>query len=202
MPFVPGALIATAALNVPGFVSKPGFTVTCRLTGKLPAVGLTLSHVVPPSVIGVAVKFVTLELELERITVCDIAAVLPSVTTKLSELGLAEIALGAPVESAFSVTGMDRVVVPDNTLIKPALTPEVGAPDPIETVRTAGVALLDEATISQPVPEYAVTEMFAVPLADESSTVCDGVVTPVWVLNVSCCGVATTAFVCASAVSK
>jgi len=196
--------MATAASNVPGLVSKPGFTVTSRLTGKLPAVGLTLSHVVPPSVIGVAVKFVTLELELEleRITVCDIAAVLPSVTTKLSELGLAEIALGAPVESAFSVTGMDRVVVPDNTLIKPALTPEVGAPDPIETVRTAGVALLDEATISQPVPEYAVTEMFAVPLADESSTVCDGVVTPVWVLNVSCCGVATTAFVCASAVSK
>ena len=57
--------MATAASNVPGLVSKPGFTVTSRLTGKLPAVGLTLSHVVPPSVIGVAVKFVTLELELE-----------------------------------------------------------------------------------------------------------------------------------------
>jgi hypothetical protein len=104
-------------------------------------------------VIGVAVKFVTLELELERITVCDIAAVLPSVITKLSELGLAEMALGMPVEFTFSVTGMDRVAVPEKTLMKPTVTPEAGAPDPIETVRTAGVVLLDEATVSQPVPE-------------------------------------------------
>lgn len=46
------------------------------------------------------------------------------------------------------------------------------------------------------------TVTFAVPLAEDSRIVCDGVVTPVWVLNVSCCGVATTAFVCALIVSK
>ena len=56
MPFVPGALMATAALNVPGLESKDtGFTDTCRVPGKLPAVGLTLSQGVPLLVIGVAV---------------------------------------------------------------------------------------------------------------------------------------------------
>jgi hypothetical protein len=69
IPFVPGALMATAALNVPGLVSKDtGFTDTCKVPGKLPAVGLTLSQGVPLLVIAVAVKFVTLELELDSCT--------------------------------------------------------------------------------------------------------------------------------------
>ena len=42
----------------------------------------------------------------------------------------------------------------------------------------------------------------AVPLDVESWIVWDGVATPGWVLNVSCCGVATTVLVCASSVSK
>jgi hypothetical protein len=54
---------------------------------------------------------------------------------------------------------------------------------------------LEEVTVSHPPSEKAVTLKFAVPLAEESRMVCDGVVTPVWVLNVSCCGKATTAFV-------
>ena len=66
MPFVPGALTATAALNVPGLDSKfTGFTDTCKVPGKLPAMGLTLSTGLPPLLIAVAVKFVTLELELD-----------------------------------------------------------------------------------------------------------------------------------------
>ena len=70
MPFVPGALMATAALNVPGFASSAtGFTLTCRSLGKLPAAGLTLSQETPLLVIVVAVKFVTLELDVDNITV-------------------------------------------------------------------------------------------------------------------------------------
>jgi hypothetical protein len=70
MPFVPGALIATAALNVPGLAPRVrGFTVTCTSPGKGPAVGLTVSHVAPLLVSGVAVKAVTLELELDKETV-------------------------------------------------------------------------------------------------------------------------------------
>lgn len=154
MPFVPGALIATAALKVPGLESKSmGFTVTCRLPGKLPAVGMTLSQGVPLLVTGLAVKLLKLELELDRETFCDIAAVLPAAKTKLSELGLAESGLGPPVELAFSVTGMDRVVVPERMLIKPTSKPEVGAPDPMDTVTTAGVVVLEEVAASQPVSE-------------------------------------------------
>jgi len=43
---------------------------------------------------------------------------------------------------------------------------------------------------------------FALPLGEESKNVWDSGATPVWVLNVSCCGVATTVLVCAFAVSK
>jgi hypothetical protein len=102
---------------------------------------------------AVAVKFVMLELELDSETVCDVAVVLPEANTKLSEFGLAESGLGAPVEFAFKVTGMDRVVVPETMLIKPTSRPEVGAPEPIETVRTAGVLVLDDVAVSQPEAE-------------------------------------------------
>ena len=74
--------------------------------------GLTLSQEMPLLVIGVAVKFVTLELELDRETLCDVAAVLPLAKTKLSELGFAEIGLAPPVEFALSVTGTDKLCRP------------------------------------------------------------------------------------------
>src|ERR1700677_1457635 len=119
MPLVPGALMATAALKVPGF--KPtGFTITCRLPGKLPAMGLTLSQALPVlSLTAAAVKFVTLEFELDRLMVCDVAAVLPDGTTKLNEFGFAEIGLDTPPEFAFSVTGTDRFTPPEEMLTKP-----------------------------------------------------------------------------------
>ena len=103
--------------------------------------------------IGVAVKVVTLELELDRETLWVAAAVLPWVKTKLSELGFAEIGLGPPVEFALSVTGTDSAVVPERILMKPTSTPEVGAPAPMETVRTAGVVRAEEVTVSQLVSE-------------------------------------------------
>jgi len=52
------------------------------------------------------------------------------------------------------------------------------------------------------VSERGVMVTFAVPLAEESKNVWDSGATPVWVLKVSCCGVATTVLVCALAASK
>ena len=152
-PLVPGALMATAALKVPGVPRSTGFTVTCTLPGKLPAVGLTLNQAVPLFVIVVAAKFLTLELELDSETVWDMAAVLPDAKTKLSELGVAEIGLDPPVEFAFNVTGTARFVPPERMLIKPTSTPEVGAPAPMETVRTKGAVPEGGVTVSQPVSE-------------------------------------------------
>jgi hypothetical protein len=180
MPLVPGALIATDALNVPGLPpSAAGFTVTSRVVGKLPAVGLTLSQDVPVLVNGVAVKLVTLGLELERVTLWDVAAEVPDGKTKLSEFGFAEIGLDVPVEFAFNVTGMEVVREPEVTLTKPTSTPEVGAPAPMETVRTKGVLPAAGVTVSQLVSEIAATVTFAAPLAEEIKMVCGGVVTPV-----------------------
>ena len=45
-------------------------------------------------------------------------------------------------------------------------------------------------------------ETFSGPLVDESRIVCTGVVTPVWVLKVSCGGVTVIEFVCATAELK
>jgi hypothetical protein len=96
--------------------------VTDKSPGKLPAAVLTLSQEIPLLVIGVAVKLVTIELELDSETVCDVATVLPLAKTKLRELGLAEMGLAPPVEFVLSVTGTDKVVDPDwvlTMLIKP-----------------------------------------------------------------------------------
>ena len=202
MPLVPGALMATAALNVPGLdTSDTGFTVTCKFPGRLPAGGVTLSQDPPLLVIAVALKFDTLEAELASATVCEAAAVAPGAKTKLSELGVAEIGLVTPFPLAFRVTGMDCVVVPDVMLINPTSTPDAGALAPTDTVRRSGVEPDCGVTASQLVDERAVMETFAVPVVVESRMVCAGVVTPVCVLNVSSCGVATTVF-CASAVFR
>jgi len=143
-----------------------------------------------------------LDTELDKETVCDIGEVSPFGKMKLSELGVAESGLATPDEFALRVTGMESVVLPDTTLTKPTCAPDVGAPEPIDTVTKDGVVALEAVATSQLPSEKAETATLAVPLAEESRTVCGGVVTPVWVLKVSCCGVATTALVCAAAVSK
>ena len=56
--------------------------------------------------------------------------------------------------------------------------------------------------MSQLLSERGVMVTFALPLGEESKNVWDSGATPVWVLKVSCCGVATTVLVCALAVSK
>jgi hypothetical protein len=151
------------------------------VVGKLPAVGLTLSQDVPVLVDGVAVKWVTLELELVRVTLWDAGAEVPDGKTKLSEFGFAEIGLAVPEEFAFKVTGTEMVAEPEVTLTKPTSTPEVGAPAPTETVRTKGVLPAAGITVNQLVSETAATVTFAVPLAEEMRMVCGGVVTPVCV---------------------
>src|SRR5277367_6248753 len=154
IPFVPGALIATAALNVPGLDSKfTGFADTCRLPGKPPATGLTLTTGLPPLLMAVAVKFVTFELELDSDTFWVCAAVEPFGKTKLREFGFADRGLAPPVEFTFSVTGTESALGPEKILIKPTSTPEVGTPAPMVTVRTLGVVLLEEVTVSQPATE-------------------------------------------------
>lgn len=120
---------------------------------------------------------------------------LPGVKIKLREFGLAEIGLATPFAFAFSVTGMEILVDPELTLMKPTSTPEVGAPAPIETVRVRGVLPAWGVTTSQLVSECAVTETVAVPVEDVSNTDCAGVAVPVSVLNVSCCGLATSVVV-------
>jgi hypothetical protein len=171
------------------------FTLTCRLLGKFPAVGLTLSHETLLLVNVLAVKLLTLELLLETATLWVCVSVVPAVNTKLSELGFAEIVLGDPVEFAFSVTGIERLLVPEMILINPTDVPDVGALAPIETVRIAGVLLLEGVTTSQLLAGTVVNENVAVPVAAVSSMFCDCAVVPVCVLKVSCCGLATNAFV-------
>lgn len=180
MPLVPGALIATAASNVPGLLpSVAGFTVTRRVAGKLPAVGLTLSQDdVLVLVVVVAVKLVTLGLELVRVTLWVAAAEVPAGKTKLSEFGFAVIELDRPV-FAFKETGMEIVLDAEVTLTKPTLTPEVGAPAPMETARTKGVVPAPGVTVSQLVLEIAATVTGTVPLAEEIRILCvAGVTTP------------------------
>jgi hypothetical protein len=80
---------------------------------------------VPLLVVGVAVKLLTLKVEVDRETVCVIAAVLLGAKTKLSEFGFAEMGLETPPEFAFSVTGIERFVAAERTLINPTLTPDV-----------------------------------------------------------------------------
>jgi len=124
--------------------------------GKLPYVGATLTEKgVLLSLIAVAVKFVTLELELESVTVWLVAVLLGG-NTKLSEFGLAERGLVAPLALAFSVTGICKLCgVPPavDTLMKPTSVPNVGAPAPIETLSTSGVVPDDGVTVSQLVSE-------------------------------------------------
>jgi hypothetical protein len=150
------------------------------VVGKVPAVGLTVSQAVPVLVIGVAVKLVTLELELETVTVCADTEEPPDWKTKLSEFGFAEMGVVAPLEFAFKVTGTVRVADDEVMLIKPTSIPEVGAPAPMETVRSKGVVPDRGVTVSQLVSENVSTErLTAPPLAAEIRTLCTGVVTPV-----------------------
>lgn len=107
MPVVPGALIATAASNIPVPDNAVGLTVTWNEPGTEPDCGFTVSQFPLLLVLPVAVNVVTLELLLETETVWVEATVLLAGKVKLSELGLA-VSEVVPVEFAFRVTGMVR----------------------------------------------------------------------------------------------
>jgi hypothetical protein len=105
VPVVPGALIATAALNVPGLPRSVGLTVTWKELGTDPETGLIVSQFAPLLVVPVAVNVVTLELLLDTETFCVAAMVLFGGNVKLNEFGSAVRGL-VPPELAFRVTGM------------------------------------------------------------------------------------------------
>jgi len=90
---------------------------------------------------------------LVTVTVCEAGSVFPAAKLKLSAFGVAE-RLVTPLELAFKVTGMVTELEPGPaTLMKPTSVPEVGPPEPIETVSVAGVAAEPGVTWSQPVSE-------------------------------------------------
>lgn len=124
---------------------------------------------------------------------------LPGANVKLTEFGLAERGL-VPGEFALRVTGMLMDPAEEATLIKPALVPDVGAVEPMETIKDSGVIPLVGVTLSQLLAEVADTATLSGEL-EVSKMLCAVVVTPVCVLKVSCCGLALRVF-CARAVSK
>lgn len=108
MPFDPGALIATAALKVPAW-RLVGFTVTCRVAGRLlPEAGDTVSQFPLLLTTGVAVNEVMLELLLDTVTFCVTGTVLLAAKLKLSDEGVVESGLGPPTELALNTTATYR----------------------------------------------------------------------------------------------
>lgn len=192
MPVVPGALIATAALNVPAPPSAVGLTLTWNDPGTAPEVGFTVNQFALLLVLPVAVNAVMLGLLLETFTVWVSNTLLPGTNVKLTEFGLAESGL-VPVELALRVTGMLRDPEEEMTLMKPALVPDVGAPEPTETIKDSGVTPLAGVTLSQLLAELAVTTTVTGEL-DVTRMLCAVGVTPFCVLKVSCWGLALRAF--------
>jgi hypothetical protein len=152
-------------------------------------------------VVPVAVNVVTLEPELDTFTVWEAARVLPAENVKLREFGFAVRGLG-PGEFAFKVTGMLSELAPEAILMNPTDVPEAGAPAPTDTLSESGVMPLEGVTWSQLLFDSVETVTVAAPLEEVSRTVWAVGVTPVWVLNVSCAGLAVSVVVCARAVSK
>ena len=101
IPLDPGALMAMAASKVPP-CRLAGFTVTCRVLGRPPEEGDTVSQFPPLLVTGVAVKEVMLELLVATVTACVTGTVLLAAKLKLSEFGLVEIGLIPPAELALN----------------------------------------------------------------------------------------------------
>ena len=86
--------------------------------------------------------------------------------------------------------------------MNPTSVPEVGAVGPMETVRDSGVVPEVGVTTSQLFVETVAMVTAVAPDDDCRSKLCGCVVTPDWVLNVSCCGLAVSVLFCARAVSK
>lgn len=203
MPVVPGGLIATAAENGPEPPGNAaGFTVTCNWLGKFPTCGVTVSQFPPLFTDVAAVKLETLGLVLEIDTFCETGTVLPAAIEKLSEVGFADNGLTPPCELGMRVTGIERNTPAPLTLMKPVSVLDVGAFAPIETIKEIGVTPLLGVTNSQLVSENVDTVTFKGPFASVTKTVCAGVGTPGWVLNVNADGLELSGFVSAQAVSK
>jgi hypothetical protein len=177
IPVVPGALMATTALNGPAPVSDPGLTVTCSWPEsgepvRFPDTGDTVSQFPPSLVIGVAVKLVTLELLLETVIVFEMGSVGLAGKPKLSDVGFADRTLDAPDEFALRMIGTARNDPADEMLRNPTSVPDAGALAPTETVSKSGVVPLVGLTVNQLLLEKAFTVTLVGPFEDESSRAC------------------------------
>ena len=171
-PFDPGALMAMAAWKLPAW-SPAGFTVTIRVLGRGPELGVTLSQFPPLLVTGEAVNEVMLELLLDTWTLCVAGTVLLAAKLKLSEFGLVEIGLIPPEELGLNTTGIERNPPADEMLRYPTSV-AVGAAEPIATDSVAGVTPLEGLTCNQLVSEKADTVKFTGPPVDVSCSGCEG----------------------------
>jgi hypothetical protein len=188
MPFVPGALIATAPLNGPGVEGNAvGFTVTCNPPARVPDWGFTVSQFPPSAVLDVAVKVVTLERLLERVTDSVTGTVLLAANGKLKEFGLAERGLDPGKVSISARTATEAPVA--LTFMKPSSVERVERAGLTETVTCSGVVPLVGVTCSQLLAEIADTETLVDPEEEVIITVWGDMV-PVTALNVSCVGLA------------
>jgi hypothetical protein len=103
---------------------------------------------------------------------------------------------------AFNTTAMERDAPGVVTLMKPVSVPEVGAVGPMDTLRDKGVPPPLGLTCNQLLAEKAATVTLTDPGVELMRTVCGVVVTPVWVLKVSCDGLANSVVFCARAGSE
>jgi hypothetical protein len=155
-----------------------------------------------PFVNADALKAVTLALLLVTETDWDTGSVAFAGKAKLSEFGFTTSGLTPPEELAFRTTGMESEAPVAVMLMKPVSVPDVGAVGPMDTVSWSGVFPLEGVTISQLFAEKALTFTFTEPGEEVTKTFCDGVVTPVCVLKVSCDGLEDSVVLCARAESK
>lgn len=183
MPFEPGALMATAALKVPA-CRLVGFTVTCRVAGREPEEGETVSQFPLLLTTGVAVNEVVPAL-LDTVTFWVTGTVLLAEKLKLKEVGLVERGLGPPTALVLNWTGTETNDPAELILIKPTSVPEAGTVEPSETDNVVGLTPLVGLTISQLLFEKADTVKFTCPFAEVICSGCAGADAP---LKVSCDG--------------
>jgi hypothetical protein len=188
IPFVPGALIATAPLNGPGVAGNAvGFTVTCNPPEMLPDTGFMVSQFPPSAVRAVAVKLVRLELVLDKVTDFETGTVLATGNGKLKEFGFAERGLAPGKVSSSTRTEREAPVA--TMLMKPSSVARDERAGLTETVTCRGVVPLMGLTCSQLLAEVADTATLVAPAEDVINIDCGDMV-PAPALKVSCVGLA------------
>lgn len=203
VPAVPGGTMATCALKGPEPESAAGFTVTCKVFGKLPDVGFNVIQSPPLLVVAEAVNEVMLELLVERDTSSVTGIVLPEGKLKLKEFGLAVI-VPDPVDPAVLVSSTTSVTDcdPEMMVMKPTSGVTVESAGFTDTLTWSGVVPLVGVTDSQLVSDENLIVMLAGPTVEVILRVCAGGVVPFGALKKSSVGLMTSVPFCARAVSE